>query len=246
MRIHPRRSNMIGLAVVIALLPLLCANVAATEQVPFVGCAGDGQQGPVAAPKGAAKTIAADAATASRLAYYHAQDSYGVLAPRGWNCFHVYGSSGESLVVAPDRKLGLETTNLGGPAVVATLDFGGTSGRFAVAKYAARLFAREEKAFIDGVIAEGIEPRKNFPSGPYPTDRTTFKSARIIEFETPANKDGLGASGLLLKNALPVVGVAKLEPTADGPNLFLLRVRLPADQANLASAIIAEAEAAAP
>ena len=145
-------------------------------------------------------------------------------------------------MVAPSRKLSLEVGALTGPAVVATLDVGGTSGRFAVAKYAARLFPKEARAFIDGVIAEGIEPKANFPAGPYPADKLTIKGPRLIEYETPAMKDGLGTSDRLRKNASAVVGFAKLEPSDDGPNLFLLSIRLPANQTGLAQAIMAAAE----
>jgi hypothetical protein len=227
-----------------AAIAALCAfgSPAAAAGVPFVGCASDGQLGYVAPPKGAAQDFAIDAAAASQLAYYQAQDSFGVLAPRGWNCFYVYGSSGSSLMVAPGRKLGLDVGSLTGPAVVATLNVGGTSGRFVVAKYAARLFPRAARAFIEGVIAEGIEPKENFPSGPYPADKLTIKNLRLVEYETPAMKDGLGTDRLQ-KNASAVVGVAKLEQSDDGPNLFLISIRLPANQAGLAASIIAAAEA---
>jgi hypothetical protein len=229
-------------ALVLALCAFACPAASAAE-VPFVGCASDGQLGYVAPPKGEPKAVAIDAAATRQLAYYQAQDSFGVFAPRGWNCFYVYGSNGSSLMVAPGRKLSLADASLVGPAVVATLNVGGTSGRFAVAKYAARLFPREEKAFIDGVIAEGIEPKENFPSGPYPADKLTVKNPRLVEFETPAMQDGLGTSDRLQKNAQAIVGVAKLEESDDGPNLFLLSIRLPANQAALAPSIIAAAEA---
>jgi hypothetical protein len=226
---------------VATLCALACLPASAAE-LPFVGCASDGQLGYVAPPKGAAKDVAVDAAAAGGLAYYQAQDSFGVLAPRGWNCLYVYGSSGSSLMIAPGRKLSLDTGPLSGPGVVATLNVGGTSGRFAVAKYAARLFPKEARAFIEGVIAEGIEPKANFPSGPYPADKLTVKGPRVVEYETPAMKEGLGTSDRLHKNASAIVGLAKLEQSDDGPNLFLLSIRLPADQAGLARAIIAAAE----
>ncbi len=219
------------------------AGAQAAEQVPFVGCPGDGQMGPVAAPKGAPKAVAVDAAAARQLAFYQARDSFGVLAPKGWKCFYFYGSSGARLTVAPSGNLQNATgAPLTGPAVVATLDFGGTSGRFEVAKYSARLFPEVQQAFIASVIAEGIEPKENFPSGPYPADKMTYKNARLVEFETPANMDGLGTSDQLQKNSLPIVGVATLKDSADGPDFFLLTVRLPANQAALAPAIVSQAE----
>jgi hypothetical protein len=219
------------------------AGASATERVPFVGCPSFGQVGPIAAPKGAPKSVAVDAATARQLAYYQAQDSFGVLAPRGWACLYSYGSNGATLMVAPslDPQSALDAP-LNGPAVVATQDSGMTSGRFDVARYSARLFAKSERAFIAGVIAEGIESKEKFPFGPYPADKTTYKSARLVEFETPANMDGLGTSDRLQKNSLPIEGMASLEGPPDGPDFFLLTVRLPAEQANLAPAIVKQAE----
>jgi len=131
---------------------------------------------------------------------------------------------------------------LGGAGVVATLYIGGTSGRFDVAKYSARLFAKQEQKFIAGVIAEGVEPKTDFPSGPYPADKLTYKTPLVVEFEPPGNKDGLGTSDRLQNNAQPVLGLATLKPDSDGPDLFLLTVRLPANQAGLAPAIVKTAE----
>ncbi len=221
MRIHLRKSTAIGAFAVLASCPWPFAEATAAERVPFVGCAGDGQMGPVAAPRGAAKAVDVDAAAARQLAFYQAKDSSGVLAPRGWKCFYFYGSSGATLLIAPGGNLrNTLDAPLSGPAVVATLDFGGTSGRFAVAKYSARLFPKVEQVFIASVIAEGIEPRENFPSGPYPADKTTYRGARMVEFETPADMDGLGTSDRLQKNSQPIAGMAKLEDSADGPNFF--------------------------
>jgi hypothetical protein len=68
-----------------------------------------------------------------------------------------------------------------------------------------------EQAFIASVIAEGIEPKSYFPFGPYPADETVYKNARLVEFETPANKDGLGTSTRLRKDSIPIQGMAKLK-----------------------------------
>ncbi len=242
MRILLQQTAAVGAVVLLAscLAPIAAS---AAEQVTFVGCAGDGQTGPVAAPKGASKSVGVDAATAGQLAFYQAGGDLGALAPRGWKCFYFYGSNGATLTIAPSGNLQSGSdTPLTGPAVVATLDLGGTSGRFDVAKYSARLFPQLEQAFIAGVIAEGIEPKEDFPSGPYPADKTTAKNAREVEFVTPAGMDGLGTSGRLQKSALPIEGVAKLVDDPDGPDFFLLTVRLPANQAALAPAIVSQAE----
>jgi hypothetical protein len=236
------KSTAIGAAAVFACS--IWQGAKASESVPFVGCPSDGQLGPIAAPKGAAKAVNVDAATAAQLAYYQARDSFGVLAPRGWKCLYVFGSSGASLAVTPGGNLQVPANGLSGPAVVESVSSGGTSGRFAVAKYSARLFPKLEQAFIAGVIAEGIEPKKNFPFGPYPADETNTKNGRLLEFETPANKDGLGTSDRLRKDSLPIRGMAKLEESVPpgSPDFYLLTVRLPADQAQLSSAIVAQAE----
>ena len=218
---------------------------AATPTVPFVGCAGDGQTGPVAAPKGAAKAVAIDAAAAKELAYYATDQDLdlGALAPKGWKCFFVYGSSGATLAIAAtDPSKALKNGTPLDDAVVLTYQDGGTSGRFGVARYAARLFPQLYQAFIAGVIAEGIEPKENFPAGPYPADKLTYKTQRLVEFVTPANGDGLGSANLLKKNAAPISGMAKIVDSDDGPQLYLLSVRLPANQAALASAIVSQAE----
>jgi len=211
----------------------------AAQTVPFVGCPGDGQTGPVEPVKGAPKRVALDAATASALAYYQAGDAYGVLAPRGWNCFFVYGSDGQSLMVAPNEKFAdALDASFTGPAVIGTLHYGSTSGRFAVAKYAARLFPKQARAFIASVIAEGIEPKSEFIFQPYPADHVTPKGARSLVFETPAGAEGLGTSDRLKPGDLPVTGFAALQGDRKAPDFFLLTVRLPADEAGLAPAIV--------
>jgi hypothetical protein len=232
-------------ALVCAAFALTPVAAGAAQTIPFVGCASDGQQGPVAAP-GQPKAVAIDPAAAKGLAWYQAQYSAGALAPRGWKCFSFYGSSGVTLTIAPSGKLDDTSRPIAGPAVILADDSGGTSGRFDVAKVAARVFAGPEKAFVASVIAEGIEPKENFPAGPYPSDKLTYKTATLVEFATPAGKDGLGAAAGLGASPLPVVGLAKLAGPLDGPDLYLLAVRLPVAQANLASAIVGAAEATLP
>jgi hypothetical protein len=233
-------------ALICAAFTLTPFAAGAAQTVPFVGCASDGQQGPVAAPKGQPKAVAINPAAAKGLAWYQAQYSAGALAPRGWKCFSFYGSSGVTLTIAPSGKLDDASQPIAGPAVVLADDSGGTSGRFDVAKVAARVFAGPEKAFVASVIAEGVEPKENFPAGPYPADKLTYKTATLVAFATPAGKDGLGAAAGLGASPLPVVGLAKLVGPADGPDLYLLAVRLPAAQADLAAAIVAAAEATLP
>jgi len=219
----------------------------AAQTVPFVGCPSDGQQGPVAAPKGQPKTVDIEPAAARALAWYQARYTEGALAPRGWKCFSLYGSSGAGLAIAPSGKFDdVSLPPIAGAAVILTDHFGGTSGRFDVAKVAARVFADAEKAFVASVIAEGIEPKENFPAGPYPSDKLTAKTPTLVEFATPAGKDGLGTVDRLAKGPLPVIGLAKLVGPAEAPDLYLLEIRLPAAKADLAAAILGAAEQTLP
>jgi hypothetical protein len=216
----------------------------AAVTVPFVGCASDGQIGPQKAPSGKSLAVAIPAALAQRLAYYKAEYSSGVLAPRGWNCFSTYGSNGASLFVSPDRidsktLLSLDWKGFAGPAVQISVSSGGTSGRFEVAKVIARVFPAY-KTFAQSVIAEGIEPASDFPFGPYPSDKLTYLGKNIVDFETPANKQGLGTDSRLQMNASPIDGVAIIGG-AD-PDLTMLSARVPATDSDLIPAMVAQVE----
>jgi len=85
-----------------------------------------------------------------------------------------------------------------------------------------------------------------FTFGPFPTDALTYKSKTVVEYQTPAETDGLGTHSWLLKNGAPIDGVAIL--VGDPPDLFLLSERLPAELAELTPIILghAEREAARP
>ncbi|HLW92843.1 MAG TPA: hypothetical protein VKS78_16290 [Roseiarcus sp.] len=232
-----------GLAAGLCLLLTGAAGAAqggGSVAAPFVGCAADGQGGPVAAPKrGATPKIPA----ASGLTYYVSGD-IGVLAPRGWNCFDYYGSSGSTLFVTPERHGSADLANpdlkFAGPAVVLSHISGGTSGRFDAAEIAARLFPAA-RSFVQGVIAEGIEPKEDFVFAPYPADALTRRSATVVEFATPASSDGLGTVGLIVKNDQPISGVVILLPASEN-DLINLAVRLPPEAQGLASVIVSTAE----
>jgi hypothetical protein len=215
----------------------------AVVTVPFVGCASDGQAGPQTAPGRATESAAVPAAVAQRLAFYEAKYGYGVLAPRGWHCFSTYGSSGVNLFVSPepiDSKtlLSLDWKGFAGQAVEISYVDGGTSGRFEVAKVIARVFPAY-KAFVQSVIAEGIEPASDFPSGPYSDDKLTYRSHSGVEFETPANTQGLGTDSRLQMNASAIDGVAII---TDGvTDLIQLTLRL--SDRDLIPVIVGQVEA---
>jgi hypothetical protein len=201
------------------------ADEGPSGQVSFVGCKSDGQAGPRPAPtsRGNAPTLPQSLAT--KLAYYSSED-LGVLAPRGWHCFGLHGSNGSILIVTPERHsasaLLKPNAKLTGPAVQLSVSSGETSGRFEVAEIAARLFPSKQE-FVDGVVAEGIEPESAFPKGPYPDDILRRRGDSDVEFETPAQKDGMGTRSRLVKNGEPIDGLAIM---TDKNDLVLLDVRV--------------------
>ena len=222
-------------------LPFL---LGAQVKVPFVGCASDGQVGPLAAPKGKPIVVRIDAEAAKQLAYYKAEKGFGVLAPRSWYCFGTYGSNGESVYVSPKLLtakdfFSSQWDGFPGPAIQLSMSSGGTSGRFEVARTIARVFP-SHRDFVTSVIAEGIEPASDFPNGPYPNDKLTYKSKEMVEYETPAQTKGLGTDSRLRVNASRIRGIAILL-FAD-TDLLQLSLRLPPDLTRLAPAIIHQVE----
>jgi len=212
--------------------------------VPFVGCEADGQAGFLKAPMGKSKLVSISADSASRLAYYKSEQSAGVLAPRGWSCLCVYGSSGSDLFVSPkrvtvDNVYSSMRTGFAGPAIELASEDGDTSGRFTVAQVIARVFPAY-KSFVQRVIAEDSEPASSYPFGPYPEDKLTYRSGKMVEYVTPANTKGLGTELRLKKNAYPIHGVAIL--IGETPDLIHLAVRLPPDLTDLAAPIIQQLE----
>jgi len=219
----------------------------ASVQVPFVGCASDGQVGPQAAPTGKSKAVAISPAAALRLAYYKAQYGPGVLAPRGWHCFSTYGSNGANLFVSPDAidskaLFSPDWKGFAGQVIEVSIAEGGTSGRFEVAKVIARVFPAY-KQFAQNVIAEGIEPASDFPFGPYAKDMVTYRGTNTVEFETPANTKGLGTDSRLLPNASPIDGVAII--TGTDTDLVQLSARVSAKDRDLIPLIVKQVESEA-
>jgi len=219
----------------------------AAVTVPFVGCASDGQVGPQAAPSGKSLAVQVPVALAQRLAYYKAEDGFGVLAPGGWHCFSTYGSDGSNLFVSPDAidsatLLSVDWKGFTGPAIQISIAEGGTSGRFEVAKVIARVFPAY-KQFAHNVIAEGIEPASDFPSGPYATDKLTYRGTNTVEFETPANAAGLGTDSRLLPNASPIDGVDLI--SGQDTDLIQLSARVSAKDRDLIPLIVKQVESGA-
>ena len=173
---------------------------------------------------------------AIHLAYYKSS-ALGELAPRGWHCFGLYGSNGSILIVTPEKH-GEDLFNPGpgltGPAIQLSVSLGDTSGPFEAAEVAAQLFPSRKK-FVEGVIAEGFEPRSSFHFGPLPTDTIHRYGDDVVDFETPANKVGVGTKSRLAPNGDPIRGLAMMTSDDD---LVLLVVRVPKDQRDLATTIV--------
>jgi len=72
-------------------------------------------------------------------------------------------------------------TAFSGPAIQLSVAVGDTSGRFEVAQIIARVFP-SHRNFVRDVIAEDIEPASNFPFGPFPKDKLTYKSKELVEY----------------------------------------------------------------
>jgi len=215
-----------------------------SSTIPFIGCKADGQIGPQPAPRRSPLHLPLEPTIASRLAYYKGWEGNVVLGPRGWYCFETYGSNGSTLYVSPtplDPKQFFDSNWKGftGPVIQISSMIGDTSGRFEVARTIARVFpARRD--FVNNIIAEGLDPASDFPFGPYPDDRLTYRSNELVEFITPPNRQGLGTSSWLLPNQQPILGVAML--TGEELSLTHLALRLPPAMDDLAPIIIHETE----
>lgn len=232
-----------GLVLLVNFASFAQTPITKTSQVPFVGCASDGQVGPLKAPTGRTRAAAVSPEMAARLAYYKAEYGMGILAPRGWHCFSTYGSNGSTLYVSPEPIDGAALLSgnwkgFTGQAIQVSVAIGGTSGRFQVARTMARVFP-DQKGFVQGVIAEGIEPAASFPFGPYPKDKLTYRGKNVVEFETPPHSDGLGTASWLQSNSSPIVGVAML--FGEEPNLLQVAIRLTGD-GDLVKPMLAQVE----
>jgi len=179
-------------------------------------------------------------AIARRLAYYKAEQGYGVLAPKGWHCREWYGSSGGFLAVTPQEipLPDFPRPKLSGPAIyIATTD-AETSGRFEVAITAARLFPKSTLEFVGGIKSEDIVPPKDWEVKPFPADQLHYLSDRAVEFTTPARQDGLGTTGMLRASTLPVRGLVALNPEPKIEAELDVDVRLPAQLSDLTQPIL--------
>lgn len=208
----------------------------APSQVPFVGCPSHGLAGPVAAPADAPQSIAAPAASARRLALYRGR-SLGVLAPRDWQCKAVYGAIGTTLLITP-QALDWTELHTDGPAIQAVFVVGDTGGRIESASIAARFFPELMRDYILRVSAHAMVPVDRLMAvTPYPEDRVKRLSPTLVQFETPANREGFGTDSLLNRSGQPVSGLVAINPS--NGDIYELFVRLPASERRLEQTLLA-------
>jgi hypothetical protein len=239
-----------GMATLLLATAVFCdgPSMASGVKLPLIGCPSDGQVGPEAAPRSGEISLSINPDAASRLAYYTDKSEVGgmsVLAPRGWHCFGVYGSNGESLFVAREaistgQFFKGDWKGIAGPAIQFSFSDGGTSGRFEVAEIVSKIFP-QEKAFVESVIAEGLEKTLDYSFGPFPGDRLKRIGKNIVEYETPPGVKGLGIQTRLIPNSDSIMGVVILNADNDN-SIHQLAVRLPKDQADLATTIVRQTE----
>ena len=181
-------------------------------------------------------------ATAAReLAFYREFEGVGVLAPRGWHCLGVYGSSGNDLLVSPDPIRPARVGNFSGPAIAVSRRRDENSGRYDVAELIARIFP----VFRDYLTRKSVEADLSLQYStfaPYPKDRLTYLSDSVVEYNTPAGTAGLGThSEWLRANGSPIQGVAILT-MGDISETLVLSVRLPAGLAGLTPEVVRQFE----
>ena len=213
--------------------------------VPFVGCESHDQAETYKAPTAPEKKVQITTSSAQKLAYYKAEISSGVLAPRGWHCFGVLGSSGSDFLITPQPLNRSELfwsalEKIKGPAIQVRESCSDNSGRFDMARVIARVFPKQ-KAFAQDILQLDDYAASEFPFGPYPQDNLIRQNDWIVEYRTPSDSEGLGTINGLPTGNLPVQGVAILRDQSVDC-LFFLAVRLPSDMANLAQEIIKQAE----
>jgi hypothetical protein len=213
----------------------------ARANVPVVNCASETDQ------RTAKPTLqlppqkaTAPASVAPKLAYYTGGFG-GVLAPRGWQCDVWFNAGGMTVYVRPHRK----DARAPFVQIITAENDANFSQKEIVATVVAHLFPAHA-AYVKEVVAQEHENSGDgtydIAIGPYPADKITRRTATLVEFVTPPNKDGMGTEYGIGKNAVPVFGAAFL--ASDDSYAQIALVRLPDELKSLAPAILKSAEPA--
>jgi hypothetical protein len=125
-----------------------------------------------------------------------------------------------------------------GPAIEIRRILSAASGMWSVAEIIGRVFPAYRA--IARRLSESVDVP--VPFGPYPNDRLIYRSKTALEYETPAQTDGLGTRfSSLRKSETPVTGLVLLtgDPPENGglPDVLLLSARLPPDLSRLTPTI---------
>jgi hypothetical protein len=232
------------------LLPMFCFVTAATvtaaapdiqQRAPSIVCPFSDQAEPSKFQAGESVPIPADQQPlAAQIAFYHAEHSPGVFAPKGWSCRAWSGSNGTFLAVTPQRISPpfYPLPTITGPAVTIDSWDATSSGRFHVAIIAAQLFAADGGEFSARVRQEHLISDASFNAVHSPDDDLRYLSDRIVEFTTAANRKGLGTDSMLESANWPIRGLITLDLKNESSALTEIRVRLPANLTAVADAIV--------
>ncbi len=207
-------------------------------EIPAVPCPAGGQAGREAPPRlPISIRLSLPPGLGRTIAYYQSPWGNGLLGPKGWTCIESGGSSNSTFYIAPPGTTFQSLDTYRGPIVVRQTLYGGTSGRFDVARVSARVFALVND-FVDRVEAERREEGESVsePKDPWPSDTLHYLSPSALAFRTEPNTEGLGTLNMP-QSGLPVSGIAFLSGDTDAPDLTVLAVRLPPAEMPLYSAI---------
>jgi hypothetical protein len=223
------------------LAPPLAHTRLVEASVPTVACPLDGQIGPQEAPVlPKSVRVVVPEGMATSLAYYSAYEGLvtGVLAPRGWNCFALDGSSGTILYVVPRRVEGEIIDRFDkvkdGPAVIRSFANGDTSGRYTVNRIGARIFPGA-RSFFERTRDDDLE---TLVFTPWPDDRLDYLTDFAVAYVTSAGATGLGTAAGFATAREPISGLAFLMGSeGNGTHLEQIAVRLDRKDRGLYAAI---------
>jgi len=211
--------------------------------VEFIGCPADGQDGYLVPPHGSPVVLPVAVTVPAPIAYYKSSQGPGAFAPAGWHCFEIYGSSGGMLLITQDVQSDLlhQKQTVSADAVEVSLDVGGTSGRFEVARIAHMYFRNVAKSFIHKIVTEDKElpAASTIAQEKYASDHLTYRSSTVVEVYTPPKARGFGTERNLTPTSTAIRSLAILSTVEpEWPNLCVIRVRLGPKALPLISALL--------
>jgi hypothetical protein len=217
------------------------ADIAEAQQhLAAVDCPVNDQLGTAKLQAGSSVPVPLEQQLAAQIVYYSAAHTPGVFAPKGWSCRAWDGSNGSILVVTPARIAPpyFPLPVITGPAVIVESSDAEGSGRFHVAIVAAQLFPLLGEEFITRIRQEHLIADSSFEAEPYADDQVQYLSDRFVQFTTPANRSGLGTTGMMEASDLAIRGLIILNLEDETNSLTEVRVRLPGSLNSVAAAIV--------